>query len=394
MPKVAIMRCDSYDDRAVKEAVGEAIRLCLGPDWTRGVKVPVLLKPNVLNPSRPQDGVCTHPAVLKAVIGLLREAGVRNLAVGDSSGGAGIRSATDRALEVSGLAAAAREMGVKVLSFDHETAVGVPNPRGPEFPRLTLAKPVLDAGWLVNIPKFKTHALTTLTATIKNLFGTVPGAAKRECHRRNPSIGAFANALVDIYAAVRPSFHIVDAIVAMEGEGPSGGPLRKLGLIVAGADGVAVDAVLAAIIGLDPLKVPTTRAAAGRGLGEGDLSRIEVVGTPIADVRAKRFRLPVAGVIARHAPAGLTRAALGFMVTRPAFIDSKCNRCATCVKSCPVAAMSVTKGGPVPQVDDAKCISCFCCHELCPQQAVYVRWRNPVTRFLLGGAGRGATRAD
>lgn len=385
---VAVVRCESYDQPEVDRAVRLAVAACLGEDWAAGVKEPVLVKPNVLNPRRPEEGVCTHPAVLKAVLSTLRDAGVRDLSVGDSSGGSGVKpTATDRALEVSGLAAAARELGARVRSFDHEEAVSVPNPRGPQFRPLVLARPAVEAsreGWLWSVPKFKTHALTTLTGAVKNLFGTVPGAAKRETHRANPSIESFANALVDIAVVLRPTLTVVDAVTAMEGEGPSGGSLVKLGLIVAGTDPVAVDAVLAALVGLEPRRVPTTRLGAERGLGEADLSRIRVVGTSISEARARRFRLPVVSAVARRAPAALTRAAISLMVTRPAFLAERCTRCAVCAKNCPVGALSVTQADRVPRLDSDRCIACYCCHELCPNQAVYIRWRHPVARVLFG----------
>ncbi len=386
--KVAVIRCATYEQDEVDRAVRQAFDLCLDNCWASAVSEPVLVKPNVLNPRRPEDGVCTHPAVLKAVLATLRDAGVREVSVGDSSGGSGAKpTATDRALEVSGLAAAARELGAKLRSFDHEEAVSIPNPRGPGFRPLVLARPAVEAardGWLISVPKFKTHALTTLTGAIKNLFGTVPGAAKRETHRANPSIESFSNALVDIASTLRPRLHVVDAIMAMEGEGPSGGPLVNLGLIVAGTDPVAVDAVLAALAGVAPRRIPTTRLGAERGLGEADLARIEVVGTPIAEVRAKRFRLPIVSAIARYSPPALTRAAISLMVTRPAFRTDKCTQCAVCAKNCPAGALRVEQTLKAPELDVERCIACYCCHELCPTQAVYIRWRHPVARVLLG----------
>ncbi len=395
--KVAIVRCSSYEQGEVDLAVAEAVELSLGAGWKAAVREPVLVKPNVLSPHKPADGVCTHPAVLRAVLRLLQETGAKDISVGDSSGGSGTRStATDKALEASGLADAARDMGARLRSFDHEKAVSVPNPRGPAHRTLVLAEPALEAsrsGWLVSVPKLKTHALTLLTGAVKNLFGTVPGAAKRETHRQNPSPDSFADALVDIAIVLQPKLHVVDAVMAMEGEGPSGGPLVKLGLIVAGSDPVAVDAVLAAIAGVDPRKVPTIRLGGERGLGESSLARIEVVGVPVAEATGKRFRLPVVSSVARLAPPGLVRAAVSFMVTRPAFEADKCKLCAVCAQNCPAGALQVRKGLRVPELDDERCIACFCCSELCPERAVYIRWRNPVARVIFG-TGRGARRGQ
>jgi len=387
MVRVAIVPCSSYDSDEVGRAVADALGLCLGPGWARLLTEPVLLKPNALSASPPESGVCTHPAVLEAVLRVLRQAGVTDVDVGDSSGGSGTRpTATDRAFQVSGLGAAATRQGARLHSFDHEEARTLPRP-GPEAHGhpLTLARTALEAGSIISLPKLKTHALTVLTGAVKNLYGCVPGAVKREYHRLNPTIEGFSALLVDIAAVLRPRFHIVDAVVAMEGEGPSGGQLRQVGLLVAGEDPVAVDAVLAFIAGLDPLDVPTTRLGAERGLGEADLDRIEVVGLSLEEARQRPFRLPAMKAVARRAPAFLTRWALGFLVTRPAFVSGACTRCGVCAGNCPVGALTVDRGRRVPFLDDAKCIGCFCCHELCPSHAVYIRYRNPLARLVLGG---------
>lgn len=408
--KVAIVRCDGYHQEAVDAAVREALRLSTGPDLTAalalgpgpGVPVgldttaPVLVKPNLLAARPPDDGIDTHPVVVSAVISLLKEVGARDIVVGDSSGGSGVRpTATDKALKVSGIGRAARDLGAEALSFDHDEVAGVPSPRGPQFAPLGLARVAVQARAVVSVSKFKTHALTLLTGAVKNLFGTVPGAAKRQYHQRNPALEAFSNVLVDINLALReqraagatrgtprPMLHVVDAVVAMEGNGPSAGSLRKLGFIAAGTDPVAVDAVLAAVVGVRPRRVPTTHLGAERGLGEADFGRIEVVGLPVPEVAPRRFRLPVAQGFLAVVPPALTGMALSLTLTRPTFRPELCTRCAICVKNCPADAL--TLGEKVPLLDDGRCIGCFCCHELCPSQAVELGYRHPLGRALFG----------
>lgn len=383
--RVAVVRCPDYRQENVDRAVSEAVTLALGAGWARSFRAPVLIKPNALSPRRPSDGVCTHPVVLRAAIDLLQAAGLGDISLGESSGGSGThpRTATDRALEASGLAEVARERGVRLISFDREPAVSLPNPRGSTYQSLTLAKAAVEAGALVSISKFKTHSLTILTGAVKCLFGTVPGLAKRDYHWRNPSVQAFSQILVDIVTALRPALHLVDAVDAMEGNGPSAGPLRRLGLIVAGRDPVAVDAVLSAIIGLDPLRVPTTRLGAASGLGVAALERIDVVGVPLSEVGVKGFRLPAAARLMARMPESLTRWGISLLVTRPSFLKGRCKRCGVCVKECPSGAL--TLGKSVPELSDERCISCFCCHELCPNQAIRIRHRNPIVRTILRG---------
>lgn len=383
MSTVAVVRCESYDQGLVDDAVREAVRLSAAVGGLAGLDGPVLVKPNVLAARPPEDAVDTHPAVVAAVIAALRELGAGDITVGDSSGGAGARrDVTDEALQVSGIARAAAGRGARVVSFDREDAVSIPSPRGPDGPALILARRPLEARCLVSVPKLKTHTLTLLTGAVKNLYGAVPGAAKREYHRRNPSLAEFAALLADIVAVLRPALHVVDAVVAMEGSGPSAGTPRRVGLIVAGTDPVAVDAVLAAVAGIAPERVPTTRVAAQRGLGQGDLRRIRVAGTPLAEVLVPGFRLPAAAGVVPHVPPFLTRLAVSLAVTRPTFRQEACTRCGVCVAQCPADALVL--GRHRPAVDDERCIACFCCHELCPNQAVTVRYRHPLGALLFG----------
>jgi len=380
--RVAVQRCEDYEPERVKEAVRAAVALCLEGRSLELGEGSVLVKPNVLAPRPPEDGVCTHPAVVSAVLAVLREAGATELVVGDSSGGTGVRpDVTDRSLEASGIAEAAAAAGARVVAFDREEPVLVPNPRGPGEAPLALSRVAVEAGCLVSLPKLKTHTLTLLTGAVKNLFGTVPGGAKREYHRRNPSVESFSNLLLDIVELLKPVLHVVDAVEAMQGSGPSAGSVRRVGLIVAGTDPVAVDAVLAAVMGVGPAEVPTTRLGAARGLGEADLDRIEVVGVPLSEARVPGFRLPPGTRLISRLPPGLTRWAVSLATTRPAFIAGRCTGCGQCVKNCPVDALRLTGG--VPELSSEKCIGCFCCHELCPSQAVSIRYRHPLTNLLL-----------
>jgi len=385
--RVAVVRCEDYDQARVDAAVREAAGRCLPDGWPGLPPGSALVKPNVLAARPPEDAVDTHPAVLAAVILFLRESGFSDITVGDSSGGTGTRTdVTERAMEVSGLTGAALARGARVASFDREETVAVPNPRGPEHGALALARRAVEAECLVSVSKLKTHTLTLLTGAIKNLYGTVPGGAKREYHRRNPSVEAFAALLVDIAEALRPALHVVDAVVGMDGNGPSAGNPRPIGLIIAGVDPVAVDAVLAAIAGLDPLCVPATRLAAQRGLGTADLSEIDLIGVPLEQARVRGFRKPVGAGFIPHVPPALTRMALSLSVTRPAFIAGLCTRCNVCVESCPVDALRL--GEERPEVVDELCIGCYCCHELCPSRAVTLEHRHWLGRGLFGETRR------
>lgn len=378
--QVAIVRCEDYQPQsAVDAAVRQAVRLAAGDGWLDPSRGTVLVKPNVLAASPPESGVDAHPSVVAATVTLAQTLGADDILVADSSG-TGVDGATERALAVSGIAGAARAAGARVEAFESGETVLAENPRDPTLPGIPLARAARSAGTLISVGKLKTHTLTVLTGAVKNFYGTVPGLAKREYHLRYPDVSSFSALLVDILEILNPQLHIIDAVVAMEGNGPKAGRLRRQGLIVAGTDAVAVDAVLASLMGLDPLAVPTTRLAAARGLGIADLRRIKALGVPIAEARGRRYRLPTGTGLVATVPAGLTRLAISFLATRPAFAAGRCTRCGACVKGCPAAALTLTLHGP--RLDPTPCIACFCCHELCPTDAVDIAYTHPLTRLL------------
>ena len=144
--------------------------------------------------------------------------------------------------EQCGVAAVARELGIEIVEFE---PVEVKYPAGKFFKRFTLGKAVLEADTIINLPKLKTHGLTYLTLAVKNIFGCIPGARKAQWHVRTSRQGSeyFARMLLDLHTLINPPLSIVDGIIAMEGKGPGFGNPRDLGLIIAGTDAVAVDAV-------------------------------------------------------------------------------------------------------------------------------------------------------
>jgi hypothetical protein len=141
-----------------------------------------------------------------------------------------------------------------------------------------------DATVVVNLPAMKTHTLTGVTLGMKNAFGILP-MPKADFHDRLPEV------LGDLVRIRKPDLTIVDGLVAMEGDGPLWGSPMPMGVLVAGRDMLAVDAVCTALMGFEAARVDALRLAAARGLGEIDLRRINIVGTPVAAAR-RAFRPP------------------------------------------------------------------------------------------------------
>lgn len=369
MSQVAFADCKGYDSSTVFPAVAKAVGMLGGMAAFVKPGQKVLLKPNLLSAKKPDEAITTHPAVLEAAIRLVKEAGGVPI-VGDSPGGK--ISDLKTYWEATGTAEVCRRQGVELVSFEksgvYEKKVG--------SRKYYIARPVLDADVIINIPKLKTHSLTVLTCAVKNMYGAVPGIRKSMHHREAPKPREFSALVADIYSLARPHLNIVDAVVGMHGAGPSAGDPKQLGFIMAGSDGVAVDAAAAHLLGLDPFKVPTTGIAHRRGLGEGDIKKIELLGE-VPPVR-NDFRWPSLWMYSLI-PSSLARAGAKLFWIRPAIDPAKCVNCGACVESCPVSALSTAE--PTPVFNYRLCINCLCCQEICPAHAVSQR-KSPLARLL------------
>jgi uncharacterized protein (DUF362 family)/Pyruvate/2-oxoacid:ferredoxin oxidoreductase delta subunit len=233
-----------------------------------------------------------------------------------------------------------------------------------------ISKAVAEADYVVNLAKFKTHVLTVLTGAIKNMFGCVPGFRKSALHLAHPRPGPMSCALVDILSLLPPWVSLVDAVVAMDGNGPSSGRLRDLGFMAASTDCVALDTVLAKIAGIDPGRVPTTAEAYRRGMGEGSPDRICFPCLKPEEVTPDEFRVP--GNWKFSLIPGFVGAVLARLVwVRPVISAEVCTGCGECFAICPAGAVQMRQHKAV--VDHDLCTSCLCCHEVCQAGAVGTR---------------------
>ncbi len=372
--RVAIVRCSTYDAREVDRAVRRAVEYLGGISTVVAPGQRVLLKPNLLSAKPPDRAITTHPSVLRSLVAVVREAGGEPF-VGDSPGGA-LRG-VERVWRNTGMLALSEETCVPLVNFEAAGSVEIAG----ELGTYMIARPVLDADVIINVPKMKTHVLTLYTGCIKNVFGVVPGFRKARLHSAVPRPVPFSRRIVDLYALVRPALHVMDAVVAMEGDGPSGGRPRPVGAIIAGTDGVAVDTVAAEMMGYPHGRVPMIRQAAERGLGTCDPREIEVVGEEPGSFDLTGFALPRTRVF-NFIPSFAVRALRPWIWAYPEMSEEwGClgDRCALCVRSCPVSAIEMVDGRPV--VNRRACIECLCCHEVCPEHAVRVRLSWLARRF-------------
>lgn len=370
MSTVALVRCPDYQQAGVDRAVREAVAFLGGIERYVKPGDRVLLKFNLLVGAPPEKAITTHPALIRALIGQVRSAGGVP-EVGDCSGFEGPPNARRyyAACRLSGIKQLCEEEGVDLVHLSAES-VEIENPAGRAFKRFTLARKVVDADVVINLPKLKTHGLTLFTGAIKNNFGCLPGLHKPEMHLRAQGTDAFAQMLVDLLVAVRPALTVMDAVVGMEGNGPRNGRPKEVGAVLASVDPVALDVVACYVVGIDPLMVPATRLAREQGVGAGNLAQIQVLGEPLDKMRVPDFRLP-AGPEAMFRARGLWRFMQGRLVAKPRLVAPQCKGCWTCVEHCPAGAVARNEEHPV--FDYNKCIRCYCCQELCPHDAIELR---------------------
>jgi uncharacterized protein (DUF362 family)/NAD-dependent dihydropyrimidine dehydrogenase PreA subunit len=322
----------------------------------------VLLKPNILGPHSPEKAVTTHPALVKAVIRVLRDQGARVI-MGDNPGMGGY-GRSQKAAKDCGLLDCAGECYVNLGLHPVRKEV-----RSRFFREVTISREVLEADEVINLPKLKTHSLTILTGAVKNTFGYVVGADKMRLHASCPNPRQFAECLVDIYQIRPPEMNIMDAVLAMEGNGPSNGKPVFLGKILASDNAVTLDAAAVHMLGQKPLSVPHIDVAAKRGLGETDPDKMNIRGklVPVKDFRFPRTFVPgLAGIV-------LNRYLSRWVNCLPEIVRSRCTACGICAAHCPVKAMRLTPEGPV--LTEKECISCYCCQEMCPENAIRLSGR-------------------
>jgi len=357
--RVAIIHQPDYEPKSLKRSIQRAIELS-GFNLEDVSGRTVLLKPNMLGAFPPGMAVTTNPTFLETVATIFREAGAL-VSVGDSASGI---HTPERCWNISGLGEACRRAGVDELRLESGGSVDVGG--------IMLARAAMDADFVINIPKFKTHSLTVLTLAVKNLFGCVNGMLKSRCHRENPERTGFAELLVDISERIKPALSIIDGIVAMEGNGPSAGKPVNLNTIIAGTDVHMVDAASCRIIGLDPLEVDTLAAAKRKKLWDESLP-IELAGDPLDKVISKKFLLPAThrhGLLNWKISRIITAWILSELSSQPIISAERCRKCLNCIDICPAKAIDVKDKNEIPVINNDRCIQCFCCHEICPYAAI------------------------
>jgi uncharacterized protein (DUF362 family)/Pyruvate/2-oxoacid:ferredoxin oxidoreductase delta subunit len=355
MSKVMIHHA-SYEN--VRKAVDRAFELF--PLKLRGKKV--LIKPNVLRSSEAKEAIVTNPAVLRAVVEKVETMGPASIVVGDNPGLFSYGS-NEESFTRTGLMEAAKGHYQNIGNDSQKVAFNA------EFmSTVSISRAVLEADIIISLPKFKTHGLTVLTGAIKNSYGLLPGAQKAMLHKAAGSPERFHEVVVEVFRLRVPDLFIVDAVVGMEGNGPAAPDLRNIGLVLASDNAVAVDAVMATMMGCDPGRLRFLQKAKEAGLGDYDLKTIEVIGEL---KRLPDFKLPPLGGESIMRNDAMQSMLHQRTLLRPKADPELCTTCGTCIEHCPVSALTLCDN--IPDVDPDTCIACFCCQEVCPEKAITLR---------------------
>lgn len=385
--RVYVVKCASYEHADAK--IEELLSLMGGMGQFAKSGEKITLKANLLGAAAPEQAVSTHPAIVAAVGTLAKNEGAKPLIADSPGSGYRHTEATLKKLYTTcKMYDAAQKAGIDI---NMDIGYGeVSYPQGNVIKRLEVINPILEADGVFNLCKMKTHVFMHMTGAVKNHFGIIPGLSKIGYHAKLHDKDRFADMLLDLALYVSPRLSIMDAVLAMEGDGPgvSGTP-RHVGLLLASTNPIALDIVAGEIMGLAREQNPILRAAEKRGL-PCKIEDVEVIGEELSNIKINNYKFP--GTIAEGVGLSMGRSkgnnpligniARALLTQYPVVDKDKCIGCCVCRDSCPQNAITMTSQGKKQAVIDTKnCIRCFCCHELCPHKAVAIK-KNPIAKLF------------
>ena len=373
MKQIYIRKCDDYQYINVKKSFQNIINDIGGLEkyLKRGSRV--LVKPNLLMKKRPQEATTTHPMLIKVLCEELLKLNCK-IIIADSPGGPYTVSSLNGIYKTCGLEKVAKELNIE-LNYD-TSSIKVDNKDGHILRNMDIIKPIKNVDYIINVCKLKTHMLTKYTGATKNLYGCIAGLKKAEIHYRFPTEELFAeNVLLDICNYIKPTLTIMDAIVGMEGNGPSAGKPRKIGAILLSENPYALDVAACKIINLNPYKVPTIRGAIKRNYINPNFLDIKIIGENIENIIVKDYKIPKVKnevkLFPGKLPNFLNEAISRLITPKPIVRVKDCIKCGKCKEACPAQVIEIKEQGAIINLN--KCIKCYCCHELCPKQAIDIK---------------------
>ncbi len=313
----------------------------------------VLLKTNLLNATKPERCVVTNPSFISSVAeSVLKVGGIPF--IGDSPSGPFTKRRLRRVYKKSGLIKLSKQLDID-LNYDTGSKK-INFSQGKKLKKISVCNFILDADKIISLPKIKTHSFMIMTIATKIMFGAIPGLTKAKYHSIFYKKNEFADMLIDILLLTKPNLVIIDGVVGMQGEGPSGGDPVELGVILASENSVALDLAICKMLNIEPIGIPTLKKAKIRNLWP---LKIDYPLLSPIDVKYSGFKLPSsAGYL-------LTGKKTPNRFPKP---NLNCNGCNHCVEICPRKAIKLVEKRA--KIDYSKCIRCYCCHEICTYNAI------------------------
>ena len=380
---VAINAADDYDLKKLTGIIsGQFDMLGIGNGFFSGKNV--VIKPNLVMKKSPEHAITTSPVILDAVLCILDKCGCRSVTIAESSGGPYTKQSLEAAYNVCRIREIADKHGA---SLNYDTSYReIEFPEGKTVKSFNIITPIAEADTVINLPRLKTHSLTGMSGAVKNFFGVIPGLQKFEMHARFPDYIDFASMLNDLaeFVAKRtPTVNILDAIVGMEGNGPTGGTPRKIGCILTSLNPFAADRIANEIISAG--EVLYVKESVKRGFAAADISDMNILGDDYRKFAIDDFKRPDSkprGTIAFLQ--NFIGGRIGAFFSPHPHISSRCIGCGECERSCPKKTISIKKikgEKCVAHINFDNCIRCFCCQELCPMKAIDIK-TNSIISFI------------
>lgn len=366
--KVSLLKCPDYNYKKVEESILKSFENLGGIKNYIKPKEKVLLKINLLMKKRPEEATTTHPVFTKALAKVLMDYGAEVI-IADSPGGPFNKKILNGVYKACGIEEISNEIGAE-LNYN-TNAVNMKNEKGLILKNINAIEVLNKVDKVISVSKLKTHGMMMFTGAVKNMFGIVAGLEKAEYHVRMPNIKDFSNALVDICMLSNPILSFMDGIVGMEGNGPSGGTPKQVGVVLASTTPYHLDVVATNLIGINSKKVPTIQRCIERKLCKGDLSDIELLGNELNQLKIKDFIVPEIrslDLLDGKLPKFMRDIINELMQPKPVFNKEICISCKKCLESCPPQVIKMINNKPSANLDE--CIRCFCCQELCPVNAI------------------------
>ena len=365
----AVAPCSDYAPETVRRALESAIAAAGGLGWVKpGMRIGIKL--NLCAAKKPEAAATTHPVPAAELTRMLTERGAE-VVLGDSPGGPFVAPLMHRLYETTGMRLCEEAGGRCNEDFAYTE---VENPEGKSIRRFACSDWLRSCDAVINFCKLKSHGMMGMTAAVKNLYGVIPGTYKSEYHYRHADPMNFADMLVDLCQYVKPQLSLCDAVEIMEGNGPTMGTPRRLGLILADADPYRIDRLCAALLGISEREIPYLEAAKRRGLLPAEAPEIAELAAPYALRDFQRSGATASWFARSENDRGLRKVLKQALYvafrSRPS-PATDCTGCGKCARDCPASAIAIVKGRA--RIDRSACIRCFCCQEFCPTGAMKVR---------------------